>query len=130
MPSLLPKQTAEAPIIGVAAGLISQHDLLWFQSAVWMYVDDLNRSHLASQSENTSVGAYWHGIMHRREGDFSNAKYWFRRSEAIHQLLALDPNGLTDEVACLPRSENPSRLVDAQRREWLLLVGYCARQAQ
>ncbi len=38
----------------------------------------LDESHEISQSIDTPVGSYWHGIMHRREGDFSNAGYWFR----------------------------------------------------
>jgi hypothetical protein len=48
-------------------------------AGLWLLAGELDRSHTLSQSIETAVGAYWHGIMHRREGDFWNSKYWFRR---------------------------------------------------
>jgi hypothetical protein len=47
--------------------------------ALWLYHDYLDESHIISQSVDSTTGAYWHGLMHRREPDFENAKYWFRR---------------------------------------------------
>lgn len=48
-------------------------------SALWLYHDMLEESHTVSQSIPTAEGSYWHGVMHRREPDYSNAKYWFGR---------------------------------------------------
>src|SRR5688572_10743517 len=48
-------------------------------SALWLYHDFLDESHNISQEIETVEGSYWHGIMHRREPDYGNAKYWFRR---------------------------------------------------
>ena len=47
-------------------------------AGIWLYVDDLDRSHTISQSLDTVEGSLWHAIMHRRESDFSNSKYWLR----------------------------------------------------
>ena len=49
-------------------------------SALWLYVDELDRSHTISQGIHTATGSYWHGIMHRREGDFGNSHYWFTKA--------------------------------------------------
>lgn len=49
------------------------------QSGLLLWNDALDASHTISQSIESKMGSYWHGIMHRREPDYSNAKYWFRR---------------------------------------------------
>ena len=47
-------------------------------AAIWLLHDFLDESHEISQRIDTPEGSFWHAIMHRREGDFSNAKYWYR----------------------------------------------------
>lgn len=48
-------------------------------SALWLYHDFLHESHEISQEIDTPTGSLLHGIMHRREPDAWNSKYWFRR---------------------------------------------------
>jgi hypothetical protein len=48
-------------------------------AALWLYHDFLDRSHTISQDIAGAEGSWWHGIMHRREPDYGNAGYWFRR---------------------------------------------------
>ena len=46
-------------------------------------LDALPEAHAIFQEASGDDGAYWHGMLHRREGDFDNARYWFRRAGVL-----------------------------------------------
>lgn len=124
-------------------------------SAVWLYHNFLDTSHTISQGILTETGSYWHGIMHRREPDFSNSKYWFRKV-GYHEVfdglckeaaqIASDAGG-APEVLTSQSSWDPAAFVDLcadalegrsghdalcreiQQREWELLFDYSYKQA-
>lgn len=48
-------------------------------AGLFLYFDCLEESHNLSQELRDQDGSYWHGLMHRREPDAFNAKYWFRK---------------------------------------------------
>jgi len=93
VPMLVPPRTASdhAGLVKLRAlhpenlvsGICSEPDAVAVKAGLLLFHDDLDASHALSQSiegqGRHQSGDYWHGIMHRREPDYSNAKYWFRR---------------------------------------------------
>lgn len=49
------------------------------KAGLLLWNDDLDASHRLSQQIDSPTGSYWHAIMHRREPDYWNSKYWFRQ---------------------------------------------------
>ena len=49
------------------------------RSGLLLRADFFDEPHTLAQEIPTSTGSYWHGILHRREPDFGNSRYWFRR---------------------------------------------------
>lgn len=119
-------------------------------AALWLYHDFLDESHELSQTIHTIEGSYWHGIMHRREPEYANAAYWFRK---VSQHPVFDPLGTAaQELASLskvavPLPWNPFWFIDfceacatgkqsdeklarlIQKKEWELLFDYCYQKA-
>jgi hypothetical protein len=75
------------------------------RSLVLLWHDHLDSSHTISQSIETSDGSFLHAIMHRREPDYWNSKYWWRRA-GKHPCFA----ELGKRVAALLDSRNESEL--------------------
>ena len=70
------------------------------RSLLLLQAGEFERSHSIVQAMSGSDPAYIHGMVHRVEGDFWNAKYWFRRSKKHRAFLgsAIDPFRITDMV--------------------------------
>jgi hypothetical protein len=117
------------------------------RAGMWLRFNYLDESHKISQDLATPEGSFWHGILHRREPDPSNAAYWFRRvgDHPIFETLAREARDLGLRM----QSErwNPFDFIDqceknrgrdsvqelllrqVQRREWELLFDWCFRSA-
>ena len=74
------------------------------KSGLLLWNDALDASHNISQGLENQTGSYWHGIMHRREPDYSNSKYWFGRVGA-HPIF---PQLRERAIAILKETPNPS----------------------
>ncbi len=60
--------------------ILNPKEFNFIRGGVLYALDELDDAHRIFQDESNSEGSYWHGMMHRREGDFDNARYWFRRA--------------------------------------------------
>src|SRR5215208_5107788 len=86
-------------------------------AGLWLWHDWLDESHTISQSIASQTGSFWHAIMHRREGDFSNSKYWYARCRS-HPVLRL--------IAARAGEVLKGDLIDARRAGGLLRDGFDA----
>lgn len=48
---------------------------LWYDAK-----GDWNKAHELAQEQNEQAGAWVHAYLHRKEGDTSNAAYWYKRA--------------------------------------------------
>jgi hypothetical protein len=46
----------------------------------WDAKGDWKRAHESAQQDEGSAGSWVHAYLHRKEGDSSNAAYWYRRA--------------------------------------------------
>ena len=111
-------------------------------AGLWLRFDFLDESHAISQEDEGNPDRdFWHAIMHRREPDAFNSKYWWRRVGA-HPVLAELASG-APKLGC--SFTTPEAFVDVcervrgsgsaaeelakrvQELEWRLLFEHCWR---
>lgn len=124
-------------------GFVDRPDLV---AGIWLYVDELDKAHAACQDLETPTGAYWHAIVHRREGDFSNAHHWLNRAVKHPAMGLIDLTGggagsgtavaaydageTVDRVARAHERDDTSNpaLMSVQHKEWKALFNWCVQQ--
>jgi len=146
MPALLPVDPAPADVVAMVQSVVDDPALaphLGVQAGLWLYVDELDKSHECSQALPGPTGSYWHAIMHRREGDFPNAKHWYLKAGAHpamnridlaggtaagSDMAEYDPIAFVDRVARADTRHEPDSpdLVAMQHHEWRALFEWCA----
>ena len=47
----------------------------------WDAKGDWTKAHESAQRDEGPDGSWVHAYLHRKEGDMSNAKYWYRRAD-------------------------------------------------
>ena len=159
MPALFPTQSADAAL----SQEILRADLFEGKSGEFvelcrvgllLWNDDLENSHPISQKIESQSGSFWHGIIHRREADFSNANYWWHRTGIhptfdsicdlvlhavpdfpfLHEIRgsgAWEPEAFTDFCRRAQKTgEFQARLEEVQRLEMRVLLEWCASQVK
>ena len=113
---VLPLASLEPSLAGILqkskAGEDSQ---ALIRALVFLWHDHFDAAHELAQADETSDGAFLHGIVHRREPDYSNARYWFRRVDG-YQVFERIARRVVSLAADLPGSEVRGRLIG--NRQW------------
>jgi hypothetical protein len=131
------------PLKDLGRPVIDEETARACHAGLWLYHDFLDESHQISQDLPSAEGSFWHAIMHRREPDPSNSKYWWRRVGS-HPVL----DQLREQAPALGYSyATPFDFVDfcekargsgsadeelarrVQLLEWQLLFDRCHRKA-
>ena len=126
-------------------------------AGLWLWHDALDDCHKIVQDIASPTGSMWHAIMHRREGDFSNSKYWYARCDthpvnkwigSVASSIVGDKAGERDIARVVAGGWNPRAFVELvesvhkktsdprhdiairlQRGEWEALFDYSVKEA-
>ena len=93
--------------------------------------DDIHNCHIIAQEHENSDGNYWHAILHRREPDYWNSKYWYKRvadHPVIHNMQkekpGWDPFNFVDQC----EKFNTAQTRQIQLQEMTLLLNYTIKK--
>jgi len=106
-------QITPAELLAPAA-ITSADDARLVRAALYLKHGFLEDCHQIAQQVATPTGSYWHGIMHRHEGDIGNSHYWYDRV-GRHPVL--------EQIGGYPK--DPA----TEHREFGLLLQYTIQQA-
>lgn len=125
------RAVASSPEEPIIAGFLNQHPILQGSNAealLWIRLGMIDRGHEIVQDASRGTAAYIHGMIHRLEGDYWNANYWFGRCQdsplmncvasiqSVHG-QSFSPAQFTKSVEKALGRRNASSLTEAAARE-------------
>lgn len=140
-PGARPQNELESALTSIFAGLqLSSDNRDLVRALVLLWHDHLDAAHSIAQGIENPDGSLIHAIMHRREPDFWNSKYWWRRvgqhpcfpkiAQRVMELLQgkdenalaakLVPNGKWDAFAFVDACEAAAGSLPSDERVLLL----------
>jgi hypothetical protein len=108
------RHAEESELTGGAVLADASYPTLIRAALLYAY-DAIDESHHIVQALTTGHASYWHGMLHRREGDFENARHWFRRTGKL---------GVFPEMHAMAAEVSP---LMGRQVDWdpYVLVGQC-----
>jgi hypothetical protein len=127
------------PLTDLGAKITNANAARCCHAGLWLLHHFWEEAHTICQDIATPEGSFWHAILHRREPDAWNSKYWFRQvgqHVVLDQLVQLSPKvgyqysspSQFVDFCELHRGQGTS-LVEIARQvqllEWQLLFNHC-----
>ncbi len=82
------RQAVEGLLEKDLGALKNPKNLSLVQSALYIYFDCFEEAHQIAQDHEGLPGNWLHAVLHRREPDAGNSKYWYHRVSAPSEVLA------------------------------------------
>ncbi|BFZ65406.1 hypothetical protein YB2330_006572 [Saitoella coloradoensis] len=145
LPPLCPTAVFDASLTPEIAQLPKKQNT--FKSGLHVWNDNIHEAHEIAQSMDGEISAdYWHAVLHRREKDFWNSKWWLSRMSHPVLISTWDPTGnslstarreaktFVDRVERFVMSSDADKdekdeLEKKQAEEMTALLEYCLREA-
>ncbi len=90
-PPLVPEKVCDKSLIA-KIDTLSAAPLI--KAGLHLLNDDIHNFHIIAQEHENPDSNYWHAILHRREPDYWNSKYWYKRvgnHPVIHDMQKEEP---------------------------------------